>query len=67
MTDCLKKLLEIGFDELNLHKIKLMAEEVNLASNAVAKKVGFQFEGTLKDEIFSAGKYHDALLYGLVK
>jgi len=67
MTDCLKKLLEIGFDELGLHKIKLMAEEVNLASNEVAKKVGFQLEGTLKDEIFSAGKYHDASLYGLVK
>lgn len=67
MTDCLKKLLEIGFDELKLHKIKLLAEVVNEASNAVAKKVGFQLEGTLKDEIFSNDEFHDANLYGMVR
>ena len=67
MTDCLKKLLDIGFDELNLHKIKLLAEVVNVASNAVAKKVGFKLEGTLKDEIFSDGQFHDASLYGLIR
>lgn len=67
MTDCLKKLLEIGFDELNLHKIKLLAEQVNQASNAVAQKVGFILEGQLKDEIYSNGKFHDANLYAIVK
>ena len=67
MTDCLKKLLEVGFEELKLHKIKLLAEEVNEASNAVAKKAGFKLEGHLQDEIFSNNKFHDACLYGLVK
>ena len=67
MTDCLKKLLEIGFDELGLHKIKLLAEVINSASNAVAEKAGFQLEGILKDEIHSAGKFHDANVYGLTE
>lgn len=66
MTDCLSKLLEIGFEELNLHKIKLLAEQVNEASNAVAKKVGFVLEGQLKDEIYSNGAFHDANLYAIV-
>lgn len=66
MTACLKKLLEIGFLELKLHKIKLLAEVENTASNAVAKKVGFNVEGLLKDEIFSNGKFHDANLYAIV-
>jgi len=67
MTDCLQKLLEIGFDELKLHKIKLLAEQVNKSSNAVAVKVGFKLEGQLKNEIHSNGKFHDANLYGLIK
>ena len=67
MTDCLKKLLSIGFDELGLHKIKLLAEHVNTASNAVAKKVGFVLEGQLKDEIYSDGKFHNADLYAIVE
>jgi len=66
MTDCLNKILAVGFDELGLHKIKLLAEEVNLASNAVAKKAGFVLEGQLKDEIYSDGKFHDANLYAIV-
>lgn len=67
MTDCLKRVLEIGFEEMKLHKIKLLAEQVNEASNAVAQKAGFILEGQLKDEIYSDGKFHDANLYGLVK
>jgi len=67
MTDCLKKLIEIGFDELNLHKIKLLAETVNESSNRVAEKVGFDLEGQLMDEIHSAGVFHDANLYGMVR
>lgn len=67
MTDCLKRVLAIGFEEMKLHKIKLLAEKVNEASNAVAQKAGFVLEGRLKDEIYSDGKFHDANLYGLVK
>lgn len=53
--------------ELGLHKIKLLAEVINSASNAVAEKAGFQLEGILKDEIHSAGKFHDANVYGLTE
>jgi len=67
MTDCLLKILEIGFEDMKLHKIKLVAEAVNLASNAVAKKAGFELEGVLKAEIFSEDKFHDANIYGLVR
>jgi len=66
MTACVRKLIELGFSELNLHKIKLLAEEVNKGSNIVAQKVGFELEGKLLDEIYSNGKFHDANLYGLI-
>jgi len=67
MTDCLLRVLEVGFEEMHLHKIKLLAEVVNEASNAVALKAGFKLEGQLKDEIYSDGEFHDANLYGLTK
>lgn len=67
MTDSLKKVLQVGFEQLNLHKIKLMAEVNNTASNNVATNVDFKLEGQLKDEIYSNGAFHDANLYGIVK
>jgi len=67
MTDCLLRVLEVGFEEMDLHKIKLLAEVVNDASNAVAQKAGFKLEGCLKEEIYSDGKFHDANLYGITK
>jgi len=67
MTDCLLRVLEVGFEEMHLHKIKLLAEVVNDASNAVAQKAGFKLEGQLRDEIYSDGEFHDANLYGLTK
>jgi Acetyltransferases, including N-acetylases of ribosomal proteins len=59
--------LQVGFEQLNLHKIKLMAEVNNTASNNVATNVDFKLEGQLKDEIYSNGAFHDANLYGIVK
>ena len=67
MTDSLKRVLQVGFEELKLHKIKLIAEIINEASNDVAKRVGFKLEGQLKDEIYSNGAFHDANLYGIFK
>lgn len=66
MTDCLKRVITIGFEEMKLHKLKLLAEIDNEASNAVAKKAGFVKEGLLYDEIFSDSRFHDANIYGLL-
>lgn len=59
----LAKLLQIGFDELKLHKIKLFAVKENIPSNKVAQKVGMQLDATLTDEIKIRGKFYDMNVY----
>lgn len=67
MTKVVKRAIKIGFEELHLHKIKLLAEVENTASNNVAKRCGLELEGVLRDEIFSDDTFHDANLYGILK
>lgn len=66
MTRTVKAAVKIGFDELKLHKISILAEVENTASNAVAVRSGFHLDGTLREHIYSAGKFHDANIYSLV-
>lgn len=48
-TQMVRKLLEIAFDELHLHRISLYVFDFNQSAIACYKKVGFQVEGHLRD------------------
>lgn len=67
MVRVVKAAVKIGFEELDLHKIALLAEVENTASNAVAIHNGFHLDGTLKEHIYSDGKFHDANIYSVVE
>ena len=45
------KAVQIGFEEIGFHKIVLRIAVGNLASEAIARKLGFAFEGTLREEV----------------
>ncbi|EHN59606.1 GNAT family N-acetyltransferase [Oenococcus kitaharae] len=66
VTQSLRQLIEIAFGELAFNKIIIMAESENLKSQAVAKRLGFQHEGTLREEYFVAGKYRDLEVYSML-
>ena len=50
---------EYGFRKLGLHKINLGVFSDNKIAVNLHKKIGFKIEGTMKDESFFDGKYHD--------
>uniref|UniRef100_A0A7C4RAJ8 N-acetyltransferase n=1 Tax=candidate division CPR3 bacterium TaxID=2268181 RepID=A0A7C4RAJ8_UNCC3 len=50
---------EYGFGRLDLHKINLGVFTDNKIAVNLYKKMGFKIEGTLKDEKFFGGRYHD--------
>ncbi|MEJ2248108.1 MAG: GNAT family protein [Candidatus Lokiarchaeota archaeon] len=66
-TEVVKLLLKYGFEELNFHKIYSGVFTPNIPSWSVAEKLGFKFEGILKDEVYVDGRYYDAKKYGLLK
>ncbi|KRK81017.1 acetyltransferase [Companilactobacillus nodensis DSM 19682 = JCM 14932 = NBRC 107160] len=66
MTRTVEAAVKIGFNELKMHKINILAEVENASSNAVAVRCGFHLDGTLQDHIYSDGKFHNANIYSLV-
>ncbi len=68
ISEAVKEILSFGFGKLGLRRVNLHAYTSNEASNAVAKKFGFVFEGTLRKEgrPKSTGKIHDINAYGLL-
>lgn len=55
----LRRLVELGFGELGLHKLWLIVRRENRRSQALYLRLGFDFEGVLRDEYRVAGRYHD--------
>lgn len=64
-SDALRTLLGFAFNELNLHKITLMVYESNEGGRRLYEKVGFQYEGRLRQQVYRQGRYEDQLVYSL--
>jgi len=57
----LKELLKLAFEEYNLHKAWIITFQTNKRMRHIMKKLGFQKEGTLREEYYNKGKYHDVV------
>jgi RimJ/RimL family protein N-acetyltransferase len=58
--------IDHGFRRLNLHKIGAGVVAGNDASLAVLRSLGFQVEGTLRQQHWVDGQYRDAVRLGLL-
>ena len=58
--------ITFAFTELELHRLELVAAVENVASNRVAEKLGFQFEGIKRSALLVDGTGLDARSYGLL-
>ena len=54
-----EKLVEYGFNKMNLNKIYAKIDPANVASKKVVQKLGFEKEGMLKDDAFARGQFFD--------
>lgn len=66
-TDAMKVLVNFIFNEMNINKVKLEVYSFNIRAIKCYEKIGFKKEGCLRKEIFRSGKYHDILLYGMLR
>jgi RimJ/RimL family protein N-acetyltransferase len=63
----MRLLLHYGFNELRCHKCNTACLDINTASIALQKKLGFVEEGRRREVIFLNGCYHDEILFGLTE
>ena len=67
MTDACRAVLTHLFRELELHRIEIRCAAANLRSAAIAKRLGFTLDGTLREAQFVGGRYHDLLVFGMLR
>jgi RimJ/RimL family protein N-acetyltransferase len=66
-TDATRRLIAFGFAELRLHRISAAIGPDNAASIAVVRKLGMQYEGRIRDHVFTNGAWRDSLLYAVLE
>ena len=66
-TEATTRAVQIGFEEMELHKVQLRIAVGNLASDRIAEKLGFSFEGTLRDEVRIGNQWLDHTVWSMLE
>ncbi|MCC7418357.1 MAG: GNAT family N-acetyltransferase [Acidobacteria bacterium] len=66
-TQACRLIIDYAFTYLNLHKITAGTVDENAAMKRVFLGLGFRVEGTLVEHHFLGSRYHDVLLFGLLR
>ncbi len=66
-TKATNALVEYAFNQLNLNCIYSHIIEYNIASQRVKEKCGFKKDGVLRKRVYKDGKYHDIVVWSILK
>lgn len=66
MTACARVLVDHALEVWKLHRLEIRCVAGNTRSAAVASRLGFQLEGTLRQGCLMRAEYHDVHVFGLV-
>ena len=65
-TEALTKLIELGFNDLALHRIEAGCAVENIASSKVLEKVGMKKEGMKRKKLPIRGEWKDNYFYAIL-
>ena len=66
-TDAMRTLVKFIFNEMNIRKVKLEVYAFNERALRSYEKCGFKKEGSLREEIFRFGKFHDIIIMSVFR
>jgi RimJ/RimL family protein N-acetyltransferase len=66
-TEAARALLSWAFDAMNLNRIQAETDTRNAASARLLHKLGFELEGTLRQDCIVNGEVSDSFVFGLIK
>ncbi|KGX92947.1 GCN5 family acetyltransferase [Pontibacillus halophilus JSM 076056 = DSM 19796] len=67
MTDTCRAMIEYAFITLDMNRIEIRCATQNERSNAIPKRLGFNYEGTARQSEWLYDHYVDHDFYGLLK
>ncbi len=65
-SEATQLVVDYGFQMLNLNRIQLHVNAENEPAKAVYKKIGFQYEGNLRQAMYKNNKYYDFWLMSIL-
>ncbi len=66
MTSVVKTLLDIGFQQYALNKLEIHCAENNARSRAIAERLGFTYEATLRECEWLYSSYVNHAIYSML-
>lgn len=66
-AEAVKKLVEFGFGEMNLHSIEANVNPGNAPSIKLLEKTGFKKEAHFRENYLFDGKFYDSAIYCLIR
>jgi ribosomal-protein-alanine N-acetyltransferase len=67
MTEALSTILTYGFGDIGLHRVEAVIDMANERSKHVLLKLGFQYEGNLRQRFVFGGNFLDEHYFGLLR
>ena len=67
ITNAIKQMIDYGFSNFDINRIFARPFSINVASQKVLQKAGFQLEATLEKTFFKNGEYLDELVFAIRK
>jgi len=67
ITDACRLAITHLFREMDLNRVEIRCAAGNAKSSAIPRRLGFKLEGTHRDEELVNGRYHDLLVFGMLK
>jgi RimJ/RimL family protein N-acetyltransferase len=64
-AEAVKLMLRFYFDELRYHRVSAIVYAFNVLPQRFHENFGFVLEGRIREYHYTAGRFHDALWYGL--
>jgi [ribosomal protein S5]-alanine N-acetyltransferase len=66
-TEAASLMLDFAFTTLDLHRVQAACGPENAASQVVLDRLGFSYEGRMRDHVFTNGDWRDSLLYSILE
>ncbi|MFT9599230.1 GNAT family N-acetyltransferase [Mesobacillus sp.] len=68
MTEAVKALTDLGLNQIKFKRIEIRCESTNLKSRAIPEKLGYEFEGILRNDDLSAdgNRLTDTCFYSII-
>lgn len=65
--DMVRVFLNYLFTERNMERVALNVNAYNAGAIRLYEKMGFVREGVLRDDVYTAGQFHDAYVYSMLR